>query len=261
MTDAPSSVIRFRQPWRLVWRLPLFLLHVVIGIPLALICFLPGIARLPAGGMPLRKRAHRIWQHLMLRVFGVRLAVSGHLPDGPCLVAANHISWLDICVLQALWPMWLVAKAEIRHWPLIGALARVAGTLFIERGRIESRRKVVRRMSALLKRGERVGIFPEAGIRSEPGIKLFHAPLFAPAVRTRVAVVPVAIRYDRGGDLYDVVVFGSGESFATNLLRIMAEPPMSAKLMLGEPIEASGRGRRDLANLAQETVKTLYHGQ
>lgn len=262
MTDPQPSEHRFRQPWRLLWRLPLFLVHVLIGIPLTLICFLPGIARLQAGGMSLRKRAHRTWQRLMLRIFGIRLAVSGRLPDGPCLVAANHISWLDITVLQALWPMWLVAKAEIRHWPLIGVLARMAGTLFIERGRIESRRRVVRRMSALLKHGERVGIFPEAGIRREPGIKLFHAPLFAPAIRTRVAIVPVAIRFDRGGgDLYDVVVFGSGESFATNLLRIMAEPPMTARLMIGEPIEAGGRGRRDLANLARETVKTLYDGR
>lgn len=261
MTDAQGPSHRFRQPWRLVWRLPLFLVHTLIGIPLTLICFLPGIARLPAGGMSLRKRAHRTWQRLMLRIFGIRLAVSGQLPDGPCLIAANHISWLDITVLQALWPMWLVAKAEIRHWPLIGVLARMAGTLFIERGRIESRRRVVRRMSALLKHGERVGIFPEAGIRREPGIKLFHAPLFAPAIRTRVAVVPVAIRYDRGGDLYDVVVFGSGESFATNLLRLMAEPPMTARLMIGEAIGTSGLGRRDLANLSRESVKTLYEGR
>ncbi|MFW5926581.1 MAG: hypothetical protein ACOCSR_00885, partial [Wenzhouxiangella sp.] len=94
----------------------------------------------------------------------------------------------------------------------------------------------------------------------EPGIKLFHAPLFAPAIRMRVPVVPVAIRYDRGGDLYDVVVFGPGESFGTNLLRIMAEPPLTARLMIGEPIEDAGRGRRDLANRARETVKSLYHG-
>lgn len=261
MTDAMSLAIRFRQPWRLVWRLPLFLVHLLIGIPLTLMCFLPGIARLPAGGMSLRKRAHRTWQRLMLRIFGIRLAVSGRLPDGPCLIAANHISWLDITVLQSLWPMWLVAKAEIRHWPLIGGLAHMAGTLFIERGRIESRRRVVRRMSALLKHGERVGIFPEAGIRREPGIKLFHAPLFAPAIRTRVAVVPVAIRYDRDGDLYDVVVFGSGESFATNLFRLMAEPPMTARLMIGEVIWTNGLGRRDLANISRETVKKLYEGR
>jgi len=253
------TVPRFRTPWRLAWRLPLFLLHLVIGLPLTLLCFLPGVQRVPIAGVPLRKRAHRTWQRLTLRLFGVRMDVSGRLPPGAALVVANHISWLDIVLLQALWPMWLVAKAEIRAWPLIGSLAAAGGTLFIERGRMESRQRIGRRMAALLRRGDRVGVFPEGGIRPGRGVKRFHAPLFGPAIRAGVPVVPVAIRYQRGGeDLYDEFVFGSGESFLRNFFRLMAETPLTGRVMIGEPIVDYDNGRRRLAEEAGAVVKDFY---
>ncbi len=248
----------FRTPWRLAWRVPLFLLHALIGLPLTLFCFLPGINRIPVAGMPLRKRAHRAWQRITLRLFGVRLDISGRLPEGGCLVVANHISWLDIVLLQALWPMWLVAKAEIRAWPLIGWLAHVGGTLFIVRGKLESRQKIGRRMAALLRRGDRVGIFPEGGIRPDRGVNRFHAPLFAPAIRTRLPVVPVAIRYEREDDLHEEFVFGPNESFLRNFFRLMAEPPLTGRIMIGEPILDYDNGRRRLAEKAGAVVKDFY---
>jgi len=258
MSRSERSLPAFRAPWRLIWRVPLLLLHVFVGLPLVLLCFLPGIHRIPVAGMPLRKRAHRAWQRITLRLFGVRMDVSGRLPDGPALIVANHISWLDIVLLQALWPMWLVAKAEIRAWPLIGWLAETGGTLFIERGKLESRQKIARRMAALMRRGDRVGIFPEGGIRPDCGVNRFHAPLFAPAIRTRMPVVPVAIRYQREGDLHEEFVFGPGESFLRNFFRLMAEPPLTGRVMIGEPILDYDNGRRRLAEKAGAVVKDFY---
>ena len=252
--------LKFRQPWRLVWRLPLFLVHVIVGIPLTLICFIPGIGRFPLGSMTLRQRAHQTWKRVLLKIFGIRLQVEGELPGGPCLVVANHITWLDIVLLHALWPMWLVAKAEIERWPLIGVLARLAGTIFIVRGSVESRRRVARRMSALLKRGDRVGIFPEGGIRRERGVKVFHAPLFGPAIRIGVPVVPVAIRFQRDGshDLHDTMVFGPGENFLVNMLRVMAEPPLTARLSIGPALTDFEGGRRNLSRRAHAIVKEFH---
>jgi len=258
MSDAGHRLPVFRTPWRLAWRVPLFALHLLVGLPLTLVCFLPGINRISIFGMPLCKRAQRTWQRITLRLFGVRMDISGRLPDGPALIVANHISWLDIVLLQALWPMWLIAKSEIRAWPLIGWLAEVGGTLFIVRGRLESRQKIVRRMAALMRRGDRVGIFPEGGIRPERGVKRFHAPLFGPAIRTRTPVVPVAIRYERERDLHEEFVFGPGESFLRNFFRLMAEPPLTGRVMIGEPILDYDNGRRRLAEKAGAVVKDFY---
>ncbi len=247
--------------WRSVVRLPLLLAHVLIGIPLTLLTFLPGLRDLPVGGVRLHQRSHRLWSRLMLGVFGIRLRVSGRLPEAPCLVVANHISWLDIVVLHALWPMWLVAKAEIRGWPMIGRLADLAGTLFIQRGSESSRRRVNRRMAALLKRGEKVGIFPEGGIRPEAGVGPFHARLFAAAVRVGVPVLPIAIRYqslDDGRDLHPQVVFAPGESFLGNAARLLACRGFEVRLMIGEPVAGLDGGRSALARRSRDIVKEFY---
>lgn len=256
MTEARRQVTRLSV--RLIWRLPLLAAHVLIGIPLTLISFLPFVRNLPIGDQRLHQRTHVLWSRLMLRIFGIRLDIRGQLPRGPCLIVANHISWMDIVLLHSLWPMWLVAKAEIRAWPLVGALAALAGTLFIQRGSEESRRRINRRMTALLKRGERVGIFPEAGISGQAGVGRFHARLFAAAIRAEVPVVPVAIRYHRDGDLHDVMVFASGENFFANLFRLLVQPPCAGQLMIGGALHGLEGGRSALARRSNEIVKSFY---
>lgn len=256
MTDTRARSSRLSL--RLLWRMPLLVAHVLIGIPLTLLSFLPGIRNLPVGRQRLHQRTHVLWSRLMLRIFGIRLDIRGELPPGPCLIVANHISWMDIVLLHALWPMWLVAKSEIRGWPLVGVLAALAGTLFIQRGSEASRRRVNRRMAALLKRGERVGIFPEGGIRGEPGVGHFHPRLFAAAIRVEVPVVPVAIRYYRAGDLHEVMVFASGENFFANMLRLLAQPPCDGQLMIGGALRGLEGGRSALARRSNEIVKSFY---
>jgi 1-acyl-sn-glycerol-3-phosphate acyltransferase len=243
---------------RLLWRGPLLLLHILIGIPLVLLTFLPGLRQLPFGGMRLHQWSHRAWSRGMLRVIGCRLRISGSLPEQAGLVVANHISWLDIVVLHAVWPIWLVAKAEIRSWPLVGVLAHLAGTLFIQRGSEASRKRIGRRMTALLKHGEFVGVFPEGGIHPHRGVKRFHARLFAPALRADVPAIPVSIRYDRQGDLHDTMVFGPGQSFFANLFRSIRQAPFEARVVIGEPIRGQTGQRSLLARACNEIVEASY---
>ncbi len=244
---------------RTVLRLPLVLLHVALGLPLTLICFLPGLRLIPAGhGMRLNQRAQRSWMRVFLWACGARLAVRGHLPPGPGLIVANHISWLDIVVLHAVWPMHLVGKAEIRRWPLVGGLAALAGTIFIERGRTESRRRVNRRLTALMRRGDRVGIFPEAGIQAERGVGRFHPRLFASAIRAPAPVVPVAIRYHDGRDLHDEIVFAPGQNLLVNFARLLARRSYRVEVMIGPGLIHQGVSRDQLAAEARQIVKDYY---
>lgn len=243
---------------RLLWRLPLLFLHLLIGIPLVLLTFLPVVRDIPIGDMRLHQWAHRAWSRIMLRVIGCRLKITGALPERAGLVVANHISWLDIVVLHAVWPIWLVAKAEIRSWPLVGVLAHLAGTLFIQRGSEASRKRIGRRMTALLKRGEFVGVFPEGGIHPDRGVKRFHARLFAPALRAGVPAIPVSIRYDRNGDLHDIMVFGPGESFFVNLLRCTRQAPFEARVVIGEAVRGQTGQRSALARVCNEIVEASY---
>jgi 1-acyl-sn-glycerol-3-phosphate acyltransferase len=258
MTVTEPNTTSTDQRWRLLWRLPLLTGHLFVLTPLTLLTFLPGVRSIETGGMRLHQRAHLQWSRIMLRIFGIRMNIAGQLPEGPCLVVANHISWMDIVLLHGMWPVGLVAKAEIRDWPLIGRLATIAGTIYIRRGSEASRRRVSRRMSALLKRGERVGIFPEGGISPQPGVKRFHPRLFGAAIRADVPVVPVAIRYWRDGDLYSVMLFGPGENFFASMLRLLSQPPSRGQLMVGSPLLPDDSGRSGLARRSQDMVKSFY---
>ncbi len=254
-TRAPS-----RQSWRYLYRVPLLVVHVLIVLPLALIAFLPGLRDLPGGqGQSLQTRAHRFWCAGLLGILGVRLNRSGQeLPRGPAMIVANHISWMDILVIHALDPARFVAKAEIRRWPLVGVLAAIAGTVFIQRGSSNSRQRVTRRIGACLRRGEKVAVFPEGGINPHPGVGRFHARLMAAAVRTGAPVVPVAIKYARDEDLHDQVVFAPGRNFLLNVLDIMAQPPFFAYLRIAESIPSVAARRDVLARNANNEVSRMY---
>ncbi len=259
--EAPDSLaapVGPFQPWRYLYRLPLLLVLCVVGLPLLLLALAPGIRDIPAAGKPLWWRAQRRYARMLVAVLGMRLRVIGQLPRPPYLVVSNHISWFDIPLLHALEPMWLVSKDSIRDWPLIGGVARAVGTIFIARGNEASRRRAGRRMTALLKRGSIVGVFPEAGIQPERGVGRFHARLMAPALRAAVPVLPVAIRYWRDGDVHDERVFGPGTSFAGLLFSMLGRPACEGQVIIGEPLPSTSAGRSELARRAQVQVTGMY---
>ena len=256
---APVAPVGRWQPWRLLYRLPLLLVLAVIGLPLLLLALMPGVRRIPVAGRTLRWRAQRRYARALVWTTGLRLRVHGELPVGPMLVVANHISWFDIPVLHALSPMWLVAKHDIADWLLIGPLARAVGTIFIARGDEASRRAAARRMTALLKRGRVVGVFPEGGIRPERGVNRFHARLLGPAIRSGTPILPTAIRYWRDGDVHDERVFSADKTFFGLLMSNLARPPCQAQVFLGSPIATHPESMRgELARLAQRQVTGMY---
>jgi len=259
--DAPDSMaapVGPFQAWGYLYRLSVLLAMCVIGLPLLMLALAPGIRNIPAAGKPLWWRVQRRYARMLVAVLGMRLRVIGELPKSPYLVVSNHISWFDIPLLHALEPMWLVSKESIRDWPVIGAVARAVGTIFIARGNEPSRRRAARRMTALLKRGSIVGVFPEGGIQPERGVGRFHARLMAPAMRAAVPVLPVAIRYWRAGDVHDERVFGPSTTFGGLLFSMLARPSCEGQVIIGKPISTLGAARSELARLSQVQVTEMY---
>lgn len=256
--EIPAAPVGPFQPWRYLYRLPLLLVLCLIGLPLLLLALAPGIRNIPVAGRRLWWRAQRRYARMLVAVLGMRLRVIGELPKPPYLVVSNHISWFDIPLLHALEPMWLVSKDSIRDWPVIGGIARAVGTIFIARGNDVSRRRAGRRMTALLKRGSIVGVFPEAGIQPERGVGRFHARLMAPAMRAAAPVLPVAIRYWRDGDVHDERVFGPGTSFGGLLFSMLGRPACEGQVIIGEQLSTLSAGRSELAREAQIQVTDMY---
>jgi len=243
---------------RLIFRLPLLLLHLLLGTPVTVLSHYPPLRDLQASGLPLRDATLRWWARTVCRIFSVRVRASGSFPVGAQLVVANHISWLDAQVLHSLAPMGFVAKAEIEDWPVAGYLARVGETVFHRRGSRDSTSDAAAAMAQRLSMGGKVAIFPEGGILPGPGVKRFHARLFAAAIETGSPVQPVAIRYFLDGRRFDEMTFRDGESFGVNALRLLSQPHRVAEVVILEPLPSLGLARRELAQQSEDVIRAAF---
>jgi 1-acyl-sn-glycerol-3-phosphate acyltransferase len=170
-------------------------LHVLGGLLIA--PFLGRPETLPARGW--RTRVVSAWQRRLCRLLRLRVRVRGEPLDGPVLLAANHVSWLDIMVLGGVSETRFLAKQDVRQWPLLGGLCARAGTLFIRRHEPGAAQHAADEMTWILRRGCRLALFPEGTTTAGAGVARFHSRLFQAAVRAHAPVQPVALRYFEAG--------------------------------------------------------------
>ena len=243
---------------RLLYRLPLLLLHIFVGTPLTVMCQYRPLSGIRFGGGALPGRAAASWGRNLCRIFGLRLRVHGTVPPGPQLVVANHISWIDIPLLFSVAPLSFVSKAEIASWPVIGFIAKSGNTVFHQRGNHDSAHGVAAVMKERLEEGGNVAIFPEGGILAGPGVKRFHGRLFAAAIETGVPVQPLMLRYVRNGQHEHDMTFLPGEHFVGNFFRLLRQPPCDAEVAVLDRIDPRGKQRRLLANEAGQAVREAF---
>ena len=149
--------------FRVAYRLILFVLAVLVLVPLQAVVML-----VPRAWPYLPLFFHRY----MLRVMGVRLAVTGPLPAAGTLIVANHLSWFDILVIGALTPVSFVAKSEVKGWPLFGQLAQLQRTVFVDRRRGRHNKTDGNALARRLEKGDTMVVFAEA--TNSDGIKVLR---------------------------------------------------------------------------------------
>jgi 1-acyl-sn-glycerol-3-phosphate acyltransferase len=139
------------------------------------------------------------WAQTMLGIVNVELRVidkrAGKEPQAGALVVCNHISWLDIFVMDAWQAATFVSKHEIAHWPVLGSLVTEAGTLYIMRTKRRDAHKLVGEIANALTQGKRVAIFPEGTTSDGTSLLHFHANLLQAAVDSNTPVQPMTLRY------------------------------------------------------------------
>ncbi|HET8638126.1 MAG TPA: lysophospholipid acyltransferase family protein [Acidobacteriaceae bacterium] len=135
------------------------------------------------------------------RLCGIRLTTIGieRLPAGPCIVAANHASYLDGIILTAALPprFTFVIKKEMRAVPLIGLLLQRLGSEFVSRDNPKAASGAAGRLVRAARAGNAIGVFPEGTFRREPGLREFRLGGFLAAARGGLPVAPVTINGSR----------------------------------------------------------------
>jgi lyso-ornithine lipid O-acyltransferase len=177
----------------------------------------------------------------------------GTLPTQPMLWVSNHVSWADVLVLGQLAPLTFLSKADVRQWPLLGWLARRAGTLFIRRGAGESA-PLRLEMAAHLRQGGSLLVFPEGTTTDGSGTTTFHGRLLGAAIEAGVAVQPVALKYLRGDQLDPVAPFIGDDALWPHLKRLFQHPVAVVEVHLLAPLTSQGQDRSSLARLARLAI-------
>jgi 1-acyl-sn-glycerol-3-phosphate acyltransferase len=242
---APGAAAR----WRGAWRLGCAVLRALQG---GLICafvfpFLDQAARM--------RRVGR-WSAQVLDAIGVDLRSAGAAQPAPVLLLANHVSWLDILVINALRPARFVSKADIGRWPLLGFMVACGGTLFIERERKRDALRVVHRVADALRDGATVAVFPEGTTGAGPRLLPLHANLLQAAIATAAPVQPVALRYaDAAAPFSRAVEYLGPTSLLESVWRIACAERLTAHVTLLPPLDSAEAERRTLVASVQAALQ------
>lgn len=216
--------------------------------------------RFPRLSEPQRQACVQAWATRMLQILGIEVQVHGSpAPAGPMLLVANHISWLDILVLHAARYCRFIAKSDVKHWPLVGALATGGGTLYIERASRRDAMRVVHHMVERLRAGEVLAIFPEGTTSDGTHLLPFHGNLVQAAISAHVPVQPAALQYldAATGATSLAASYVGDDSLLGSVWRTLTAPPIRAVVRFGEPEAADGRDRRAWARDLHDAVGAL----
>ena len=193
--------------------------HVLAGVATTMLVF-------PLVSDARRRALVKRWSGRLLRILAVEARVEGEFGGhgGNVLVVANHISWLDIFVLNAVHPVRFVAKSELAKWPVVSQMIRGAGTVFIERERRRDTHRVNHQMARVLAGGDVVAIFPEGTTTDGTDVLPFKSSLLQPIVEADGHVQPVAIRYRTpDGAIALAAAYVGDTSFAASFWTVCGE--------------------------------------
>jgi 1-acyl-sn-glycerol-3-phosphate acyltransferase len=231
-------------------RLTRLVLHLLRGLAIAWLLY-------PKLSEEERQVEKRRWSRTLLSILAVSVRERNapkELPDR-CMLVLNHISWVDIFVVDARFPATFIAKSEIRNWPMVGWLSTLVGTLYIERGKRSEVRRARQIIAAEIERGTLIAVFPEGITTFGRSLERFHSALFQPAIDAGATLQPVALRYlDSAGRHTDAAGYVGDTSLLETIWTIVSTRHMVVEFNLLAPISVRSQTRRSLAEKAEAAI-------
>jgi len=243
----------------------LFLLYVFVS---GIICL-----------FPVDRKAKRIvairtasgFARMVLILFGVRVQVKHrerlHKTGDGRLIVSNHLSYIDVLVLSAFAPSVFITSVELKNTALLGTLARLSGSIFVERRRPAGLKREIDDIAAALCQGLPVALFPEGTTSNGDRVHPFKNSLFDAAVRTRAEIVPVCFRYTRVNnerltpENRDLIFYYGGVTFFKHFLRLLSLKSIDVEVMLLKGIKVHpGQSRKELAAETYRAISAAYYG-
>ena len=248
-------------------------LRAIVLVPLALLLSVPLVLAQTVAVLarsPLAKRIPMWVNRLLLLAMGVRVHLRGELAERrPLILVANHVSWLDIPVLGAIAPVRFVSKAEVARWPIIGWMAKLMRTVFIERGNHGTVGQKAAEVAEALREGDLVVIFPEGTTSDGNRVMFFKSGLLGAAREALgdepLHVQPLSIVHTHGSGLplgrarRHHAAYPGTVSLGESLGRVLGEGALDVAVDWGETVAYEPRERRKLfAARLEAQVRAMF---
>ena len=207
-----------------------------------------------------RRLARALWlqrtgRHVR-RIFQLEIQSTGTIPTHGLLVC-NHLSYVDILVLSSLAPAVFVAKREVKSWPVMGLLAQLGGTLFIDRQRRTHVGEVNNEIQGALDDGALVVLFPEGTSSDGQTVLPFKSSLLEPALEQKHPLTVGHIQYALDdGNSGDEVCYWGDAVFIPHLLNFLSKRSIRAFVRFA-PVPSRGQNRKQLAQQLHSEVVEL----
>jgi len=242
----------------IVWTLLSCITYVV---PMDLLCDAERAGWLPWSGVhAVRARAVQFFFRVTQYIVGLRIHATGEDPKPPFLLVSNHLGYLDVFVFMSHLACALVAKREVRSWPVVGYLVKIGGTIFIDRN---SRRDVLRindRLETAMQRGQGVIVFPEGTSTAGDQVLPFRASLLAPIAASDRPVHYASLTYRTPGEdapAYQTTAWWGDMEFAPHFWRMLATPRIDAYVHFGR-LDGDTDDRKEIAEHLTDEVRRHF---
>lgn len=232
----------------------LTLIHLVIGI--LCIVFFPIINR------ESRRNLIKLWSLLLLKIFKINLIVNNDLKKilakKNYLIVSNHISWLDIFVINSAYPVTFVAKHSISKWPILNWLVKASETIFIDRKKITKIKETSKEIEDYLESKGSICIFPEGTSTDGSRLLDFKSNLLQTAINKDIEILPVAIQYLHDNKFCSAPAYYNDLSLFDSIINLIKLDNIVAKLTILPEIKSSF-DRKVLANKAYAKINKVIN--
>jgi len=204
-----------------------------------------------------KKKLIRNWSKRLLKIFKINLETNQDLDkilsSKKFLIVSNHISWIDIFLINSIFPVSFLSKGDVAKWPFIGKLTKSADTIYINRGNKKSLSSASNQIEKKLKEMNNVYFFPEGFATDGSKLLTFKSNFFQTAINCNVNILPLAIRYTSQGQFTPAPSYAGDISLAQSMLALIKSKNLKAKISV-LPIISYKNDRKIIANEAHQSI-------
>jgi len=207
-----------------------------------------------------------VFHRLVLWLININVVKEGYESKNRkgILFVSNHLSYIDIPILGSLLPLKFVARADIKEWPILGKLAQIGDTIFVERLKktVSLEKDVIEKT---INNGEKVILFPEGTTSDGNRVLDFKSSLMSSVENKDYIVQPVVISYHGINGvpltrwLKPIIAWYGDMEFKTHLINLIGLSSISAKVKFLSPINSKDfNDRKSMTNFLQNVINNSY---